>query len=170
MRSLVVAFSCVFILTGSSELPFAAQRRPDQPKPSGLILGQVVDADSGKGVANVVVTIGAPTTANGIGELIDSAVTPTPTGATRRILTAADGRFLFRDLDQGRYMITAVAPSYVPGAYGQGRPDGPSESTVRGHRPIGAGPYSTRDASNSKADPSLSLVRTAHPARAVPPS
>lgn len=132
MRSLAVALVCAAGFgwwqapTLATAVPPSQGQRQDQPKPSGLILGQVVDADSGKGVPDVLVTIGAPAVASGIGELIDSNTAPVPTGATRRILTAADGRFLFRDLPKGRYMITTAAPGYVPGAYGKGRPDGPS--------------------------------------------
>jgi hypothetical protein len=96
---------------------------------TGLILGQVVDADSGRAVAGVVVTLGGPPgPAPSVGELLESTQTTNPTGATRRTLTAADGRFLFRDVARGRYALITDAAEYVRGTFGQGRPSGPGQS------------------------------------------
>jgi protocatechuate 3,4-dioxygenase beta subunit len=117
----------VAAIVAALAVPVAAQRA-SQPAPTGLVLGQVVNAATGKGVPGAMVTLGAfapapPPTA----ELLDLGTTPSLAGA-RRVLTTADGRFLFRDLAKGRYTLNALAPGYVPGTYGQGRPLGPSQS------------------------------------------
>ena len=96
----------------------------EQPQASGLILGQVVDAGSGQDVPGVVVSLGSPGAGVASAELIEMGPVRGPVGA-RRVLTAADGRFLFRDLPRGRYELAVVAPGYVPGSYGQNRPSGP---------------------------------------------
>ena len=114
-------------------LPIAVigQQRPSAPA-TGLILGQVIDADSGKGVDGVVVTIGAPPPGGTIvGELVEPGAQPQLASA-RRVLTTEDGRFLFRDLAKGRYAITAARAGYVAGSPGQGRPSGPSQTIELG--------------------------------------
>jgi hypothetical protein len=102
------------------------------PPATGLILGQVLDAATRRGVPGVLVTLSpmgpAPTP---IGELLDArpATLPfAPVAGARRSLTAADGRFLFRDLPKGRFTIVTSAPGYVPGAFGQARPQGPGQT------------------------------------------
>jgi hypothetical protein len=115
-------------LVALATLAARAQQRPGPatPQGTGLLLGQVVDADSGKGVSGVIVTLGASAPAPSvISELADIGVTPAATG--RRMLTSSDGRFLFRDLPKGRYALTTSAPGYVPASYGQGRPSGPGQ-------------------------------------------
>src|SRR6185503_409507 len=111
-----------------------AKQTPQQPSTpaTGLIVGRVVDADSGAGVAGVLVTLSPVATApSAVGELLESrapveAFSPTPNPAVRRTLTAPDGRFVFRDLAKGRFNIFATSPRYAPGSYGQLRPQGPA--------------------------------------------
>lgn len=107
--------------------PAAAQREATPPG-TGLILGRVVDAETGAGVPDVIVTLGDPSSAAPIGELVERDTASTPAGQTRQSLSAADGSFLFRSLPKGRYMLTTAAPAFVPGEYGQNRPAGPGES------------------------------------------
>jgi carboxypeptidase family protein len=83
------------------------------PRGTGLIVGRVVDAASGKPVRGVVVTIG------GAG-LSRNAVPP--------ILTGSDGYFLFRDLPRGGFSITAEKRGYAPGSYGRRRPNGQAQT------------------------------------------
>ncbi len=127
-RALVACFVPMMIGAGAVVAPAQAPNRPAALSATGLILGQVVDADTGRGVPGVVVTIG-PTLppAQPVGELLDArpAAMAPPGSSTKSILTSADGRFLFRDLPKGRFTLTATAPGYVAGAYGQGRPQGP---------------------------------------------
>lgn len=94
---------------------------------TGLILGQIVDAGTGKGVSGAIVTLGSSIPVpSQIGELVEIGTTPAATG--RRVLTSADGRFLFRDLPKGRYALTATAPGFAPSTFGQGRPLAPGQT------------------------------------------
>ena len=83
--------------------------------PTGLILGQVVDATTNKPIARAMVALGG-----GAAQRTGMAGGPGP----QRVLTDDDGHFLFRDLAKGAYTFTAVAPGYLSGGYGQRRPEG----------------------------------------------
>lgn len=114
----------ILILIGAALAVLQAQQ-PQQaaPAPAGVIVGQVVDAGSGKPVPNANVTLGQSGSAG---------VLQLPVGAGRpqsspvRALTNAEGRFVFRPLSKGAYGVTANASGYMFGSYGQGRPNGPS--------------------------------------------
>src|SRR5262245_39981272 len=105
------------------------------PAPTGLILGRVVEADSGAPLSGVAVQIGLPVVTPG----------PSPIAPQPVVLTDAQGRFVFRNLPKGSYTISAVvggtgySPSgflvsglghqigaYLNGGYGQLRPNGPT--------------------------------------------
>jgi hypothetical protein len=45
-----------------------------------------------------------------------------------RVLTDTQGRFVFHDLPAGSYTVSVTSAGYVPGAYGQTRPNGPSKT------------------------------------------
>ncbi len=66
-------------------------------------MGRVVDAGSGEPVSDAIVT-----------------VQPGPD----RVLVDGQGRFLFHGLPKGPITITAAAAGYVPGGFGERRPDG----------------------------------------------
>lgn len=107
----------------------AAAQVPGAQAPAagtGLVLGQIVDAGTGKGISGAIVTLGSsiPVPPQ-IGELVEMGTTPAATG--RRVLTSSEGRFLFRDLPKGRYGLTATAPGFAPSTFGQGRPGGPGQ-------------------------------------------
>ena len=89
----------------------AVQGPPQAPRASALVVGQVIDAGTGRPVAGAIVGLGGPS--------IPSAQEP-------RVLTGSDGRFVFRDLRRGEHTITATKPGYVNGAHGRNRPGGPS--------------------------------------------
>ncbi len=87
---------------------------------TGLILGQVLDATTGKPVSDVIVTLTTP--------FASSNLPSTPRG---RVLTDADGRFFFADLPappadarNSGYAINASKPGYVDSFYGARRPGG----------------------------------------------
>jgi hypothetical protein len=51
--------------------------------------------------------------------------------------TADDGRFVFRNLQPGRYQLFATRNGYVPAEYGQRRPNGPGlHLTIAADRPL----------------------------------
>lgn len=97
-------------------------RPPSNDPQNGLIVGQVIDADTGKPIRDAVVFI--PSFA--MDRLVISRPGTEPP-VSQQILTGADGRFVFRDLARGSFNITATKPGYVEGAYGRRRPGGPSQ-------------------------------------------
>ncbi|HYN07620.1 MAG TPA: carboxypeptidase-like regulatory domain-containing protein [Vicinamibacterales bacterium] len=123
------------VAAASVAVPSAAQRPPDQAAPagSGLILGRVVDAESTQPISGVLLGLSGGGATPG----------PSPAGISRRLLTDAQGRFVFRNLPKGAYTIVATvggngfSPSgflisgsgqqigaYLNGGFGQRRPGG----------------------------------------------
>ena len=109
-------------------IALGAAQRPATPTPTGLVVGQVVDAATGRAIPGAVVTLApyvppAPASA----QLVDMGLgAPAPQNA-RRGLTSESGRFLFRDLPAGRYEITSTTPGYAAAVLGQNRPMGPGQ-------------------------------------------
>jgi len=96
-----------------------ASTTPSEERGTGVIVGQVIDPASGRGVAGALVSISGP----------PLPLPPVPTGpppSPPQALTTADGRFLFPDLRKGTYFITAMKAGYLNGAYGARRPGGGS--------------------------------------------
>ena len=92
-----------------------------QPEPqTGLIVGQVIDGTTGRPISGAIVALSTPQYSPFV------SARPAPPTAPR-ILTGADGRFVFRDMPRGSFTITATRPGYVEGAYGRRRPNGPSQ-------------------------------------------
>jgi hypothetical protein len=84
---------------------------------NGVITGTVVDGATGKPVGAAVVSMA------GAGMTVNTGPDQYP-----RILTAGDGRFVFRDLAApGNFTITATKGGYAPGSSGQRRADGESQ-------------------------------------------
>ena len=91
--------------------PRAAQLPPGPPPlapGTGIIVGQVIDAATGKGVNSAVVTL----------------------AGARRVMTTTDGRFAFRNLPEGSHTLTAAKSGYIDGAFGMRRPGGPTLPVV----------------------------------------
>jgi hypothetical protein len=88
---------------------------PQSPDPrTALVMGQVVDADTGQAIAGAIVRFnmraaGAPADAAGRGG--QPGAVPTPLQLVE--LTDTDGRFLFHDLPKGSAAISASAPGYM---------------------------------------------------------
>lgn len=97
----------------------ARAQGPPAPATSGLIVGQVIDATSGRPISGAVVTIAG-------GSMLAER------GLNERVLTTSDGRFVFRDLRPASYSITATKPGYPDGAAGRRRPGGPSSPIALG--------------------------------------
>jgi hypothetical protein len=102
---------------------------------TGVILGQIVDADTNRGISGVLVILApAAPPATPVGELTE-ARTPSiglQQAGLPRTLTTATGHFLFRDLPRGQFSLTATAPTHLLGGYGQLRPLGPTLALALG--------------------------------------
>jgi len=108
-------------LIGALVFSIATAAQGPQPEPqTGLIVGQVVDAATGRPIGGAIVALSTPQ----FSPLVSAR--PAPPRAPR-ILTGADGRFVFRDMPRGSFSITATKPGYTEGAYGRRRPVGPSQ-------------------------------------------
>lgn len=125
----------------------AATRAQQGPPPgppggataTGVILGRVVDADTGTPISGVLVgTLGA------VGRDPVPYGSPAPPGRPQAMVSDTQGRFVFRNLAKGTYTLAAniggngYSPSgflvtgmghqigaYLNGGYGQRRPNGP---------------------------------------------
>jgi protocatechuate 3,4-dioxygenase beta subunit len=102
------------------------------PKGTGLVLGQVIDALTGRPVAGAVVDFSGRATVGPTSGSVSSrgtgpgAAPSTPTQPSQRVITDAEGRFMFHDLPKATYTFNASAPGYLGGGYGQKSPNGPS--------------------------------------------
>ena len=108
-----------------------------QQNGTGTIVGQIVDADTGKPIPGAIVTIGGaavPQAAPAQGRIQfaqpggGGPLTIGGPGQNPRVLSDGDGRFAFRSLPKGSYNFTAQKPGFVDGAYGRLRPGGSSQS------------------------------------------
>ena len=95
-------------------LTLAASPRA-QSRGDGAITGQVVDATTGKPVSAAIVSISGP----GITTRVIPSAGPVWQPSVLPILTAADGRFLFRDLPAGTFTITATKNGYSDTPFGR---------------------------------------------------
>jgi Carboxypeptidase regulatory-like domain len=110
MRLGCVASTLAAFLTLS--VPASSRAQPP-PTPqlatgTGLIVGQVIDGATGKGVSSAVVTL----------------------ASARRVMTTSDGRFVFRNLPEGSHNLTASKSGYIDGGFGARRPGGPTLPVV----------------------------------------
>jgi protocatechuate 3,4-dioxygenase beta subunit len=101
----------VAVLTGLGLLPVAPQAQ--QPPPAatqtgtGLIVGTVIDAGSGRPVAGAIVSIngGTPPAPAPVGRGGAPGVAP-----PARIVTDVEGHFAFRNLARGSFTVNASRP------------------------------------------------------------
>ena len=112
-----LAVLVMLAVPGSSS---AGQPAPDDPR-TALIVGQVVDAGSGRPVSGVFVQCSG-------GPVARPAPGSPPLPSRPRVMTDADGRFVFRALAAGAYSLTAIKPGYLDGAFGRRRPGGTGQT------------------------------------------
>ena len=114
----------VLVLGVPGMLGVLQAQTPAAPR-DGVISGQVVDASTGKPVGAVVVSIDGPgIRTNFVPTRSSGTVSLAANPSVPRILTAADGRFMFRDLGSGAFTVTASKGGYADGASGRRRPGG----------------------------------------------
>lgn len=99
--ALVALVAAVAAGPGEGRPSAQARRLP----PGAALLGQVVDAQTGRGLDRVVVEV-------------DGA------GLRRRLVTDSRGRFLFTGLNAGEYLVRASRSGYLTGSFGQRRATG----------------------------------------------
>jgi protocatechuate 3,4-dioxygenase beta subunit len=111
--------------------------RPGESAATGgaVIVGRVVDAASGQPIAGAIVTAGGAGqfvlgNAAATAELVAVGVLPQSMAPADVAMTDARGVFVFRDLASGRTTLTVRAAGYLPGAYGQRRPEGSTRSLL----------------------------------------
>jgi hypothetical protein len=110
----------LFLLIGLICVVVATRARSQTVSSTGLIVGQVVDATTGKPVPEAIVTLTTPFASSNL-----------PTTPRGRVLTDADGYFFFADLPappagarNAGYAINASKSGYVDSFYGARRPGG----------------------------------------------
>ena len=109
--------------------PVQDRQQPEAPPATGLIVGQVLDAATGKPVpgANVSLTTSplslAATGVTNAADLLE--IAQTGPSVPTRVIANSDGRFVYRNLPKGRYGFSASAVGYLTGSYGQRRTGGP---------------------------------------------
>jgi hypothetical protein len=112
--------SCLALTAAVLALPLnaAAQETvtPADTTGTALVVGQVVDAAGNKPLNGVVVRLSGRPTPDTL------SVAPAP--SSLQVMTGADGRFVFRDLPKGSFMVTSTKGGYLEGAYGRLRPGG----------------------------------------------
>ena len=133
-RSSLVALLAVWLGQGlhswQTPYPLSPDRQQNAPPPTGMILGQVVDAGTGRPVPGAVVSLTSSPVASAAGvtnaaDFIEMSAAQTPSVPTR-VIADGEGRFVFRNLAKGRYSFSASAPGYLVGGYGQKRAGGPT--------------------------------------------
>jgi len=93
-----------------------APQVPQAPPATAVLLGQVVDAETGAPVTDVVVQMAIRAAAPGANQI--------------RLLTGADGKFVVRDVPVGNVQLSVSGAGYVNGGYGQTSPGGPVQPFV----------------------------------------
>ncbi len=110
----------------SEALPAERAQETALKEPKGFVLGIVADAVSGKPIESATVTL------NVLAPGGDPNAPAGTVSSSRRSLTDAQGRFLFRNLGAGSLVLTATASGYLEGSYGQRRPGSSRHPLVLG--------------------------------------
>ncbi len=94
---------------------------------TSIIVGRVIDPETGKGVSGAIVTLqGGPTRISPPVQPGTPMAQQGPPPPPPQILTDGEGRFAFMNLTRGNYTLSASKAGYTAGAYGRLRPDGPT--------------------------------------------
>jgi len=122
VAAMLAGVSLIAAPQGQRGAPPPATSPQQQPKGTGVIAGQVIDAGTNLPIGGASVTMNprfGGARAGGPG--------PAAAGGPIRLITGADGRFVIRDLLKGSYVINANADGYLGGTSGQARPGATSE-------------------------------------------
>jgi hypothetical protein len=134
MRGVVSSVSSAAVLIVLAVMPVGSARLAAQVQPgmatnqgvssteaTGVIVGRVIDAVTGRPISGATVSLSGAGTAPGTNPLavVLSGGTRPPTPS----VTNGDGYFLFRDVPASSYTVGATATGYITSAYGSRRPD-----------------------------------------------
>lgn len=118
-------------LSGHAQSPQTAAS-DTAPTGTGLILGRIVDADSGSPLSGAIVSVtlpnagrrgNAPTDASALAQAVRGGTAAQPVA----VMTDSDGAFVLRNLPAGTYSFMTTMPNYTGGGYNQQTPDGGSQ-------------------------------------------
>ena len=123
VAAMIAGVSLIAAPQGQRGAPPPAASLQQQPKGTGVIAGQVIDAGTNLPIAGAAVMMNPRLAAARAGGPGPGAAA----GAPIRLITGADGRFVIRDLLKGSYVINASADGYLGGSTGQARPGATSE-------------------------------------------
>ena len=112
-------------LIAGTPLTTPGQNQPGQTTGRSVVVGQVVDGDSGRAVPNAVVQVGPLLRVAGPSGTFEESLSAYTSGM-RFIVADADGRFVIRNIGKGRYALILRMNGYVFSAYGQKRPGAPA--------------------------------------------
>jgi len=115
MRRHLTGLVILLCMLGAGVFVHALQRAAGTP-PTGLLMGVVIDAADGRPIPNAEVTLGgAP-----------------PSTKNTKVMTDAEGRFVFLDLPEGTFTVVATKAGFAEGAHGRRRPLGLLQPVVLG--------------------------------------
>ena len=121
---------CAFVLTAGILSQGQLPGLPPAAPRTALVVGQVIDAGTGTPVSGALVELRMQVPLSAPPSPFSRPAPPTQLLQTPRVLTGSDGRFVFRGFPKGNFLLTAIKPGYLNGAYGRRRPGGDSAARV----------------------------------------
>ncbi len=115
----------------TAAVPLASSpQAPPQPSPArSVIVGQVIDADSGRGVPEAVVQVGPLLRILGPSGTFEESLSAYSAGM-RFIVADGQGRFVIRNISAGRIALVFRMNGYMLSSFGQKRPGAPTQEIV----------------------------------------
>src|ERR1700683_312927 len=123
------AWPALIVIASLLTIRPAAMRQSTASAPTGLIVGQAINASTGKPVGGAAVTLSKSASPNSRAPAAPAAAGP---GGAARLLTDREGHFVFRDLPAGAYTLTASKAGYVNASFGQRVAGGGSQTIQLG--------------------------------------
>lgn len=120
---------------GGPPPPRAAGPPPNQP--TAVILGRVIDGDSGAPIGGAIVQLSSPGAPTPVTPDAESGLSAAAPREQHFVIADSQGRFVFRDVRPGSHPLSARLTGYLPAQHGQRRPAGPGESLlVSANQPV----------------------------------
>jgi hypothetical protein len=130
-RAFVVGFAALGSVWVAAQVGQQLQPQSPPVKGAGLLVGQIVDAASMKGIPAAIVTLSGGPAATSPSTIVlptgEMVLGGSDQNQPKQVIADSSGRFVFRDLNAGTYQLRATSPGYLPGQFGQNRPSGASQ-------------------------------------------